>query len=154
QPVELLAWSVGAVTLVGAPLFGGFVPRQMTTGAALQAGGLLIPLTGLAWAGDALLALALLRLPTPAFAGMFANPAAQSTDVPATAPADAGMDDVADRTNAEDPEQVEEDEVEEADEIATPAPRAGRVPAMRDPRELPALALALLALVVGIAPQL
>jgi hypothetical protein len=65
--VPLLIWLTGAMTLIGAPFFAGFGPRQLTSQAGLQVGGLTIPLVGLCWAGDALIALALLRAVAPAF---------------------------------------------------------------------------------------
>jgi formate hydrogenlyase subunit 3/multisubunit Na+/H+ antiporter MnhD subunit len=139
RPVSLFAWSLGALTLIGAPLFGGFVPRQMTSAAALQAGGLTIPLTGLAWAGEVLLALALLRMTAPALAGALASPATASV---ASTPALAETD------------NEDEDYYEAPEAAAPPAPGGGGIAAMRDPRELPGLALALLALVIGVAPQL
>jgi formate hydrogenlyase subunit 3/multisubunit Na+/H+ antiporter MnhD subunit len=139
RPVSLFAWSLGALTLIGAPLFGGFVPRQMASAAALQAGGLTIPLTGLAWAGEVLLALALLRMTAPALASALASPAAADS---------APTPEVAETDN-------EDEDYYEAPEEAAPAtPGGGGMAAMRDPRELPGLALALLALVIGVAPQL
>jgi hypothetical protein len=63
----LLTWLAGAMTLVGVPFLAGFGPRQLTAQAGLQVGGLTIPLVGLCWAGDALIALALLRAVAPAF---------------------------------------------------------------------------------------
>ncbi|HEV2238285.1 MAG TPA: hypothetical protein VGR57_16605, partial [Ktedonobacterales bacterium] len=65
--VPLLAWLTGAVTLVGAPFLAGYGPRQLISQAGLQVGGLTIPLVGLCWGGDALIALALLRAVAPAF---------------------------------------------------------------------------------------
>ncbi|HEY7982702.1 MAG TPA: hypothetical protein VID73_00955 [Ktedonobacterales bacterium] len=65
--VPLLAWLTGAVTLLGAPFLAGYGPRQLISQAGLQAGGLTIPLVGLCWGGDALIALALLRAVAPAF---------------------------------------------------------------------------------------
>jgi formate hydrogenlyase subunit 3/multisubunit Na+/H+ antiporter MnhD subunit len=139
RPASLFAWSLGALTLIGAPLFGGFVPRQMASAAALQAGGLTIPLTGLAWAGEVLLALALLRMTAPALASALASPAAADS---------APTPEVAETDN-------EDEDYYEAPEEAAPAtPGSGGMAAMRDPRELPGLALAVLALVIGIAPQL
>jgi formate hydrogenlyase subunit 3/multisubunit Na+/H+ antiporter MnhD subunit len=67
QPVYLAAWIIGALTLLGAPLFGGFVARQIISSSIIQARGLAVPLAGISWAGDALLALALLRATAPAF---------------------------------------------------------------------------------------
>ncbi len=78
RPLHLFAWTVGAVTLVGAPLFAGFLPRQLASVGALQARGLTVPLSALAWIGDGLLALALLRATAPAFAQVFA-PTAEPT---------------------------------------------------------------------------
>jgi hypothetical protein len=72
QPASLAAWSIGAATLIGMPLFAGFVGRQLTSAGILQAGGLNVPLGALCWAGDALLALALLRATAPAFAEQIA----------------------------------------------------------------------------------
>lgn len=68
QPLALAAWSIGAVTLIGAPLLAGFAPRQLIAAGVLQAAGLNIPLGAICWAGDALLALALLRATAPALA--------------------------------------------------------------------------------------
>jgi formate hydrogenlyase subunit 3/multisubunit Na+/H+ antiporter MnhD subunit len=68
QPASLAAWSIGAATLIGVPLFAGFVGRQLASAGTLQAGGLNVPLGAICWAGDALLALALLRATAPAFA--------------------------------------------------------------------------------------
>lgn len=68
RPASLAAWSIGAATLLGVPLFAGFIGRQLTSAGMLQSGGLNVPLGALCWAGDALLALALLRATAPAFA--------------------------------------------------------------------------------------
>jgi formate hydrogenlyase subunit 3/multisubunit Na+/H+ antiporter MnhD subunit len=65
--VPLLTWLVGAVTLLGVPLFAGYGPRQLISQTGLQVGGLAVPLVGLCWCGDALIALALLRAVAPAF---------------------------------------------------------------------------------------
>ncbi len=81
QPLNLMAWMLGAVALVGAPLFGGFIARQLTTASALSAAELTLPLTGLAWVGDALLAVALVRATVPAWfapAGATATPEEES----------------------------------------------------------------------------
>lgn len=80
RPIPLIAWTIGAASLIGAPLFAGFVPRQLISAGALQARGLAIPLAGLAWAGDALLALALLRATAPAFVRTFEMLAASKPD--------------------------------------------------------------------------
>src|SRR5262249_19725154 len=68
RPLPLAAWSIGALTLIGAPLFAGFLSRQMISVAALQIRGLAVPLLALTWIGDGLLALALLRVTAPAYA--------------------------------------------------------------------------------------
>jgi Proton-conducting membrane transporter len=67
RPVSLVAWIVGALTLLGAPLFGGFVALQMISASIIHTRGLVVPLLGTAWAGDALLCLAVLRATAPAF---------------------------------------------------------------------------------------
>jgi formate hydrogenlyase subunit 3/multisubunit Na+/H+ antiporter MnhD subunit len=67
RPVNLAAWIVGALTLLGAPLFGGFVALQMISASIIHTQGLVVPLLGIAWAGDALLCLATLRATAPAF---------------------------------------------------------------------------------------
>ncbi len=177
RPVSLLAWTLGATALVGAPLFGGFIARHLTAAAALTAAQLTIPLTGLAWVGDALLALAFVRATAPAWfvkpaaaeALPEASEAAPATPVVQPAEALAGTRHIgatepvlADEAAApadtldESPEDVpEEDEDidEEVDEEPASARRSWRE-SLRDvePSELPGLALALLALVIGIAP--
>ena len=68
-PLRLLAigaWSLGALSLIGMPLLAGFAPRHLMDVGAVQINGLGIPLLGLCWVGDALLALALLRAVAPA----------------------------------------------------------------------------------------
>jgi formate hydrogenlyase subunit 3/multisubunit Na+/H+ antiporter MnhD subunit len=67
RPISLVAWIVGALTLLGAPLFGGFVALQMISASIIHTRGLAVPLLGTAWAGDALLCLAVLRATAPAF---------------------------------------------------------------------------------------
>jgi formate hydrogenlyase subunit 3/multisubunit Na+/H+ antiporter MnhD subunit len=64
--LPLIAWGLGVVTLLGVPLFAGFTVRELLTAGALQGAKLDIPLVGLAWIGEALLALALLRAAAPA----------------------------------------------------------------------------------------
>lgn len=68
RPLALAAWGVGALSLIGVPLLAGFAPRQLMNVGAIQINGLGIPLLGLCWMGDLLLALALLRAAAPAFA--------------------------------------------------------------------------------------
>ena len=73
QPIALGAWIVGALTLIGVPLFGGFVARQMISASIIHSRGLAVPLVGVSWAGDALLGLALLRATAPAFTATFGS---------------------------------------------------------------------------------
>ena len=67
RPLNLLAWSVGAATALGVPFFGGFIARHLITAGTLAGTKLGIPLLGLAWLGDALFALALIRATVLAF---------------------------------------------------------------------------------------
>lgn len=67
RPLNLLAWSVGAATALGVPFFGGFIARHQITAGTLAGTKLGIPLLGLAWLGDALFALALIRATVLAF---------------------------------------------------------------------------------------
>lgn len=67
RPLNLLAWSIGAATALGVPFFGGFIARHQITAGALAGTKLGIPLLGLAWLGDALFALALIRATVLAF---------------------------------------------------------------------------------------
>ncbi|MGO8949078.1 MAG: hypothetical protein ACLQUY_15815 [Ktedonobacterales bacterium] len=73
QPLSLGAWIAGALTVLGAPLFGGFVATQMISASIMNGRGLAVPLLGTAWAGDALLALALVRATAPAFTVFVGN---------------------------------------------------------------------------------
>jgi len=137
RPVNMTVWIVGALTALGAPLFGGFVAQQMISAGAVLAAQIIIPLVGLAWAGDALLAIALLRAVAPAFAA--ARPpeevvTEESTDV------------VVDAGEAA---PVEESEEESEASVAT----APHQPPLTWP-EAPGLVYALLAMVVGAAPSL
>lgn len=165
KTANLVAWCVGAVSVIGAPLFGGFVARQILAASALQVGNLTIPLVGLAWAGDGLLAIALLRLTAPAFTSVWTTSKAalegeaqsraltldESSKFSATTDADdAGVSGEVAGVRARDME-MEADfdvDIDELDEI----PATAGVP--NDLRELPGLVFAALALVVGIAPQL
>jgi formate hydrogenlyase subunit 3/multisubunit Na+/H+ antiporter MnhD subunit len=191
RALPLVAWILGATALVGAPLFGGFIARQLTSASSLTAAQLTIPLTGLAWVGDALLALALVRATAPA---LFAKPAieegegegegesealpgASETPLPPvvqppeplagtaqTAPAGmagagAGAESVEDESREAEDELGEEDvegeeyEEEEEEELTPRTPWRERLRAI-EPAHLPGVVLALLALVVGIAPGL
>lgn len=163
---NLIAWCAGAVMLIGVPLFGGFVSRQMISAAALTVGNLTVPLIGLAWAGDGLLAIALLRLTAPAFTAVRSRPkveleaeyqamalALNGTD----APNDAGF--AADEVNragapSSDDDFTAEETVDEDEEDEEDAAAPGAVAPPNDLRELPGLIFAALALVVGIVPQL
>ncbi|MGH2487956.1 MAG: hypothetical protein ACRDHE_18295, partial [Ktedonobacterales bacterium] len=123
------------------PLMGGFVAREMISAGAIHAGGLAIPLVGLAWAGDAVLALAILRATAPAFTDLFARggePVDQVTD---------------DETADDDEAEIERDEQEPAE---APAPTRVTLPrlTLADLRYTPGVIFAALALVIGIAPQL
>ena len=73
RPLHLAAWTIGALTLVGAPLFAGFPARQLASMGAVESRGLTVPLLALAWIGDGLLLLALLRATAPAFARLRAD---------------------------------------------------------------------------------
>jgi formate hydrogenlyase subunit 3/multisubunit Na+/H+ antiporter MnhD subunit len=137
RPMNMTVWIVGALTVIGAPLFGGFVAQQMISAGAVLAAQILIPLVGLAWAGDALLAIALLRAVAPAFAA--ARPPEEvvtedSTDVV---------------VDADETTPVEESEEESEAAMAT----APHPPPLTWP-EAPGLVYALLAVVVGAAPSL
>jgi formate hydrogenlyase subunit 3/multisubunit Na+/H+ antiporter MnhD subunit len=67
RPLNLVVWCVGAATAIGVPFFGGFVARHLITAGTLAGTKLGIPLLGLAWLGDALFALALIRATVLAF---------------------------------------------------------------------------------------
>jgi hypothetical protein len=147
--VHVAAWTIGALAVVGAPLCAGFVARQAISAGAIQARGLLIPLTGLAWAGDALLALALLRATAPAFANAF--------DAAATGKAPAELALAEDEMAEDETASEEPSEGEEAVQAVEPkvAPRAGLSLAdvLRALHEAPAPILAVLLVIVAVAPQ-
>ncbi|HKT39601.1 MAG TPA: hypothetical protein VJR48_14590, partial [Ktedonobacterales bacterium] len=67
RPLNLVVWCVGAATALGVPFFGGFVARHLITAGTLAGTKLGVPLLGLAWLGDALFALALIRATVLAF---------------------------------------------------------------------------------------
>jgi formate hydrogenlyase subunit 3/multisubunit Na+/H+ antiporter MnhD subunit len=119
RPLNLFAWCVGAATAIGVPFFGGFVARHLITSGALSGTKLGIPLLGLAWLGDALFAVALVRATVLAF----------KAD-----PDDAAADDV---------------EGAEAEGTATKRPSS----TIAELLELPGVALALIAVALGIFPQ-
>lgn len=88
RPVLLAAWAVGALSVVGVPLLAGFAPRHLMDVGAIQISGLGIPLLGLCWMGDVLLALALLRAASPALGAPAGEPLANAftydpRDIPA-----------------------------------------------------------------------
>ncbi len=160
RPLHLAAWSIGVISLVGAPLFGGFASRQLVSAGALHAHGLTIPLAGIAWAGDVLLALAVLRATAPAFASAFGTPA-QEVEASAASPEteEASVPETS-RTSkakaqalasaAHDDDDVDSSIDESASDVVL-HPAAS--PALRWLPELPAAIFAVLALIVGIAPQ-
>ncbi len=83
RPLNLLAWSVGAATALGVPFFGGFIARHQITAGTLAGTKLGIPLLGLAWLGDALFALALIRATVLAFKADPDELAGEETEKPA-----------------------------------------------------------------------
>jgi formate hydrogenlyase subunit 3/multisubunit Na+/H+ antiporter MnhD subunit len=142
RPANVAIWIVGALTLVGAPLFGGFVAQQMISTGAVRAAQIIIPLVGLAWAGDALLLIALLRAVAPAFAAARAH--APSDEAVATAETGAllAVDEGVDEATV----------VEEAEVVVTESPAAR--PAALTWAEAPGIVYALLAMLVGAVPSL
>jgi formate hydrogenlyase subunit 3/multisubunit Na+/H+ antiporter MnhD subunit len=140
RPVNVAVWIVGALSLVGAPLLGGFVAQQMISTGAVRAAQIIIPLVGLAWAGDALLALALLRAVAPAFAAARVD-AAPSDEAIAAAETEAlvAVDEGADEATA----------VEEVETIVAP-----QRPSLLTWAEAPGIVYALLAVIVGAVPSL
>jgi NADH:ubiquinone oxidoreductase subunit 5 (subunit L)/multisubunit Na+/H+ antiporter MnhA subunit len=142
RPANLAVWIVGALSLIGAPLLGGFVAQQMIATGAVRAAQIVIPLVGLGWAGDALLAIALLRAVAPAFA---AAPTSYAADA-AVAIADT------DALVAVDEGENETDVVEEAEEIVAEEPTAR--PALVTWDEAPGIIFALLATLIGAVPSL
>jgi formate hydrogenlyase subunit 3/multisubunit Na+/H+ antiporter MnhD subunit len=83
RPLNLLAWSVGAATALGVPFFGGFIARHQITAGTLAGTKLGVPLLGLAWLGDALFALALIRATVLAFKADPEELAGDETEKPA-----------------------------------------------------------------------
>lgn len=137
RPANVAVWLVGALSLIGAPLLGGFVAQQMISAGAVRAAQIIIPLVGLAWAGDALLAIALLRAVAPAFS------AARAHDKYIAAAATEEI--VADSGGAE--EAVEETTV-------LVAKTASARPAPLTWAEAPGVVYALLAALIGAVPSL
>jgi formate hydrogenlyase subunit 3/multisubunit Na+/H+ antiporter MnhD subunit len=142
RPANVAVWMIGALSLVGAPLFGGFVAQQMITTGAIRAAQIVIPLVGLAWAGDALLALALLRAVAPAFAAARVHEPSVEVVTAAETEALVAVD-----------EGVEENiAVEEAEAVVPESPSAR--PAPLTWMEAPGVVYALLAIVIGAVPGL
>lgn len=162
---SLFAWCVGVASLVGAPLFAGFAPQELISAAALPATKLGIPLVGIAWAGDALLALALIRATALAFVQSPAeikdirDAQAALDDEWADDDEDADAADARDDASDED-EDVETDVDDAAVEAAPPplnprAQRTGALPGLPELRgdDLPGVILALLIVALGVAPE-
>ncbi len=166
QPLRmpaLVVWGIGAVTLLGVPLFAGFSARELISAGALEGTKLAIPLVGLAWIGEALLAIALLRATAPAFTYTLADDedefaggdeAAEKAAVAEGAvaaesePVEGSADGEGDSESESDLEG--ETDEESAEEVERP------VGASRWRESLPLLPAALfaaLALILGIAPQ-
>ena len=135
RPLNLFAWCAGAATLLGVPFFGGFVARHLMTSGTLSGTKLAIPLLGLAWLGDALFAVALIRATVLAFR---ANPDDLAVDA-------SDVDETADET-------ADEDEDEDKD-AGTVKPARSWATTTTELLELPGVVLALIALALGIFPQ-
>jgi formate hydrogenlyase subunit 3/multisubunit Na+/H+ antiporter MnhD subunit len=142
RPANVAIWIAGALSLVGAPLLGGFVAQQMISTGAVRAAQIIIPLVGLAWAGDALLVIALLRAVAPAFAAARTSHASDAAVTVAETEALVAVDEGDDETVA----------VDEAEEIVTEEPSARPAPVTWD--ETPGIVYALLATLVGAVPSL
>jgi formate hydrogenlyase subunit 3/multisubunit Na+/H+ antiporter MnhD subunit len=144
RPANVVVWLIGALTLIGAPLFGGFVAQQMISTGAVKSAQIVIPLVGLAWAGDALLALALLRAVAPAFAASVNEPLAEEA--------------LADKSDAEDDSTEEAaaaaENAVEVEIAPTSAPTTMARPALLTWVEAPGAICALLALLIGAVPTL
>jgi formate hydrogenlyase subunit 3/multisubunit Na+/H+ antiporter MnhD subunit len=142
RPANVAVWVVGALSLIGAPLFGGFVAQQMISTGAVRAAQIVIPLVGLGWAGDALLAIALLRAVAPSFAAARTSYTADEAVAVAETDALVAVDQGEDETVA----------VEEAEEIIAEEPTAQ--PTLVTWDEAPGIVYALLATLIGAVPSL
>jgi formate hydrogenlyase subunit 3/multisubunit Na+/H+ antiporter MnhD subunit len=142
RPTNVAIWIVGALSLIGAPLLGGFVAQQMISTGAIRAAQIVIPLVGLAWAGDALLVIALLRAVAPAFAAARTIHAADAVGAVTETEALAAIDEGDDETVA----------VEEAEAVAAEESSVRPAPVTWD--EAPGIVYALLATLVGAVPSL
>ena len=129
RPLNLFTWSAGAATLLGVPFFGGFVARHLMTSGTLSGTKLAIPLLGLAWLGDALFAVALIRATVLAFRANPDDLAVDTSDVEGAA-----------------------DEDEDVD-VGTVKPARSWATTTAELLELPGVVLALIALALGIFPQ-
>ncbi|HUY77011.1 MAG TPA: proton-conducting transporter membrane subunit, partial [Ktedonobacterales bacterium] len=162
---SLFAWGVGVASLVGAPLFAGFAPQELISAAALPTTKLGIPLVGIAWAGDALLALALVRATALAFVQ-------SPSEIKAIRDAQAALDnewedeeDEADEADEVDEDNAVEDEgADVAGETASAgaptaiiprAQRSGGLPGLPELRgdDIPGVIVALLIVALGVAPE-
>ena len=142
RPANVAVWVAGALSLIGAPLLGGFVAQQMISTGAVRAAQIIIPLVGLGWAGDALLVIALLRAVAPAFAAARTSYAADAVVAVAETEAVVAVDEGDDETAA----------VEEAEEIVAEEPAARAALVTWD--EAPGIVYALLATLIGAVPSL
>ena len=143
RPLNLFAWCVGAATVLGVPFFGGFVARHLITAGTLSGTKLAIPLLGLAWLGDALFAVALIRATVLAFR---AEPAELADEV--------GEAEVADEADEEATDDEATAEVADGEEVLdVKAAARGSAASTAELLELPGVALALIALALGIFPQ-
>jgi formate hydrogenlyase subunit 3/multisubunit Na+/H+ antiporter MnhD subunit len=154
--IHLFAWSGGAAALVGAPLLAGFIPRQIITASALNSTKIAIPLLGLAWAGDALLAFALIRatapalLAKPAEAALIGKGESEEAAVEVGAQPTAKAEEAPAATGEDEAEEIEE--TEEIEEPAESARRPGPFANLEFGEALGAICAAL-ALVIGAVPQ-
>jgi formate hydrogenlyase subunit 3/multisubunit Na+/H+ antiporter MnhD subunit len=142
RPANVAVWIAGALSLIGAPLLGGFVAQQMISTGAVRAAQIIIPLVGLGWAGDALLAIALLRAVAPAFAAARTSHIADAVVAVAETEALVAVDEGDDETAA----------VEEAEAVVAEEPSSR--PALVTWDEAPGVVYALLATLVGAVPSL
>jgi formate hydrogenlyase subunit 3/multisubunit Na+/H+ antiporter MnhD subunit len=142
RPANVAVWIVGALSLIGAPLLGGFVAQQMISTGAVRAAQIIIPLIGLGWAGDALLVIALLRAVAPAFAAAQTSHASDAVVAVAETEALVAVDEGDDEPAA----------VEEAEDIVAEETPARPAPVTWD--EAPGIVYALLATLVGAVPSL
>jgi formate hydrogenlyase subunit 3/multisubunit Na+/H+ antiporter MnhD subunit len=168
RTLSLLVWGIGALTLLGVPLFAGFTVLDLISAGALEGTKLAIPLVGLAWAGGALLTLSLLRATAPALTYTLADDEVE--DEPLDAEED--TEDVAIELEGESAAESSEPDEKPLAASNEPDEKAAGEPAGLDEEtvgefiepvgasfwheNLPLLPVALfaaLALILGIAPQ-